>query len=423
MADVGYERHQMKELMSQLEKQKGILKRKFEKNHTIVEQDAKNTCFYKLQQGKIRFEKRIVQKGVIKNVTLLGSLDETAEWTFFCELSAFGIQEKTSAAIVADSDDVVVTVVPVSSFDEFAENHAQFHVLFYKNITKRLAQMLRGLHSRTLNLSTVQETKSAQEIHNENVFFSWSGTVKSGFASKSEGHLLLSRSYVSFVKKKLADRSGIVAEATEMTNIVIPLKEITELSFMSDKITIRDAKTKLVVSLRSSSVGGDVVRDVISMARNSIEKAVSSPRRIEASGEGIAPLHLIELKEKFETVSYKPGELIQKANTKVKRIGYVLEGSVGVKILDSSGKEILLKDVQKNETVGDIGVFTDSPSSAELFAGAAGVTLLELPASFLFADSNYEFRVRIFFSLIQLMWHRIIRIEREQIQSWASKFS
>ena len=75
-------------------------------------------------------------------------MDDTAEWTFFCELSAFGIQEKTSAAIVAEKEDTQVWVVPVESFLSFAEEHPQFHVLFYKNITKRLAQMLRGLHSR-----------------------------------------------------------------------------------------------------------------------------------------------------------------------------------------------------------------------------------------------------------------------------------
>ena len=75
-------------------------------------------------------------------------MSDSAEWTFFCELSAFGIQEKTSAAIVAESDDIQVWVVPVDSFLTFAEGNPQFHVLFYKNITKRLAQMLRGLHSR-----------------------------------------------------------------------------------------------------------------------------------------------------------------------------------------------------------------------------------------------------------------------------------
>ena len=85
--------------------------------------------------------------------TALGTMDSTADWTFFCELSAFGIQEKTSAAIVAESEIATVWVVPVQSFLSFAETNPQFHVLFYKNITKRLAQMLRGLHSRFLLIS------------------------------------------------------------------------------------------------------------------------------------------------------------------------------------------------------------------------------------------------------------------------------
>ena len=65
MADVGFENAQMKELMSALQKEKGVLKRKFQKDRTIVEQGSTNSCFYKLESGSIRFEKRVVGEGGI----------------------------------------------------------------------------------------------------------------------------------------------------------------------------------------------------------------------------------------------------------------------------------------------------------------------------------------------------------------------
>ena len=65
MADVGFENAQMKELMSALQKEKGVLMRKFQKDRTIVEQGSTNSCFYKLESGSIRFEKRVVGSGGI----------------------------------------------------------------------------------------------------------------------------------------------------------------------------------------------------------------------------------------------------------------------------------------------------------------------------------------------------------------------
>ena len=63
MADVGFENAQMKELMSSLQKEKGVLKRKFQSGATIVEQGSQNSCFYKLESGSVRFEKRVVGSG------------------------------------------------------------------------------------------------------------------------------------------------------------------------------------------------------------------------------------------------------------------------------------------------------------------------------------------------------------------------
>ena len=60
MADVGFENAQMKELMASLHKEKGVLQRKFNRDQTIVEQGSTNSCFFKLENGSIRFEKRVV---------------------------------------------------------------------------------------------------------------------------------------------------------------------------------------------------------------------------------------------------------------------------------------------------------------------------------------------------------------------------
>eukprot|EP00009_Paramoeba_aestuarina_P002782 CAMPEP_0201522014 /NCGR_PEP_ID=MMETSP0161_2-20130828/16407_1 /ASSEMBLY_ACC=CAM_ASM_000251 /TAXON_ID=180227 /ORGANISM="Neoparamoeba aestuarina, Strain SoJaBio B1-5/56/2" /LENGTH=418 /DNA_ID=CAMNT_0047920763 /DNA_START=8 /DNA_END=1264 /DNA_ORIENTATION=- len=415
MADVGFENAQMKELMAALQKEKGVLKRTFNRNHTIVEQDSQNSCFFKLESGSIRFEKRAIKNGIVEKTTALGTMDSNADWTFFCELSAFGIQNKTSAAIVAESESTVVWVVPVDSFLTFAEGNPQFHVLFYKNITKRLAQMLRGLHSRTLNISSLQKSTCGQMINNEAAIFSWPGTVKSGFG-KAEGQLILSKSYVAFVKKKVGDKEGVVHDAGE-EKYVVSLKSLQELSFMGQKVTVKDEKTKITCTVKDE-ISGDAVRDVISMAKNSCEKGTKVPEKGSDKRKGIAEKDLVSLKEKFDVVKYNAGQIVQKTGTKVDRIGYVLEGTVAVKVTKPDGKELILNDVQPGETIGDIGAFTNNPSSADLMGGKNGCSLLEIPLSFLFANSNFQFRVRIFFSLICLMWDRIISQEERQVKNW-----
>ena len=96
-------------------------------------------------------------------------MDVSAKWRYFCELSAFGIQEKTSAAVVAESD-VKVLVIPVDVFNEVIERNSSWKTQFFQSITKRLAELLRSLHTRTISLSSLNITASGQQIHNE-VFF------------------------------------------------------------------------------------------------------------------------------------------------------------------------------------------------------------------------------------------------------------
>mmetsp|Transcript_15606 Transcript_15606/g.24409 ORF Transcript_15606/g.24409 Transcript_15606/m.24409 type:complete len:457 (-) Transcript_15606:108-1478(-) len=409
----------------ELESQKGVLVRTFKKNQTIVEQETKNTCFYHLKSGSIRFEKRVVdEKNVIKHATILGQMEDTAPWTFFCELSAFGIQEKTSAAIVAETA-ADIAVIPVEAFFEFSKSKPLFQLLFYKLITKRLAQMLRGLHSRTLNLSSLSLTTSGQQIHNEAVIFAWPCSVKAK-VGKSEGQLILSKNYISFVKKKVADRKGVVADASDVpSQTIIALKEIVEISFNGAKIMVRDSTNKINVSLKKGE-NPDVVKDVIAMAKNSSsgqnKAAQSGSNATETESQTLNKEDQALLESKFKSVKIKPGEIVQKNGEPVNRIAYVLEGSLSVQVKNSDGKDVKLSDIVVGETAGDIGVFLQTDSSAELSAGESGAKILEIPKDFLFgADDQTEFRVRLYFSLLKLMWNRIIRQETNQVKTFVKR--
>ena len=336
-------------------------------------------------------------------------MDDSAEWPLFCELSAFGIQETTSAAVVAEID-CVVSVIPVEIFNDYISQDQHSHALFYENITKRLAALLRGLHTRTLDLSSLNLTKSGDQINHEAVIFSWPASVKGALASDS-GQLLLSRNYVAFVKQKDADRKGIVADATETAKTTLELKMLTEVIFQGSKLIIKDHRNgKIQVSLKKH-VKADVVQQMINTAKAYAEKGrclspskeskamrltqcshctqfycsmcqcleakknpcpkaenhefqntrQSSPVPCRRCGnEGTHILLGSDLKmlmNRFKIISYKPGEIVQAVDSRVERIGYVMEGTVGVSVVSKGGQEIKLSDVVAGETIGDIGVF------------------------------------------------------------------
>ena len=334
---------------------------------------------------------------------------------------------------MAESATVEIAVIPVEAFLAYTKDKQDFQLLFLRLITKRLAQMLRGLHSRTLNLSKLSMTTSGQQIHNEAVMFSWPCTVKSGFG-KSGGELILSKNYISFVKKKVADRKGVVSDASDVpSQTIIALKEIVELTFNGAKVMVRDSSNKINVSLKKSE-NPEVVKDVLSMAKkssNEIKKEQgtqgnSLTASIDAANADQTNVLSQEdeklLLSKFQANKIAPGVVVQKNGEGVERIAYIVNGTLSVKIINE-GKEVTLNDIVAGETAGDIGVFLDTKSSAELAAGAGGATILEIPKGFLFAsgDGSEEFRVRLFFSLMKIMWGRIIRQETNQVTSWVEK--
>ena len=426
-----------------------------------------------MSKGQVRFEKRIIEHGRIKNNTPLGSLKASDDWPLFCELSAFGIQETTSAAAVAEQD-CFVRVIPVEILFEFLQGNSQYYLQFFSSVTRRLATMLRNLHTRQLNLSSLSQTKPGHRIHNEAVIFSWPCNVKSGLFA-SDGLLLISRSYLSFVKQK-EDKKGMVSDAAQCASHIIKLEDITELNASGSKVLIRDSKDKLTITLKKDV---SMVVDVINTAKKALKKNAarpSSPIRKGREGtvsmcvkcresycvycqclpatrnscsktggphkfnEGPEPakptpcgrcgsegLHIFPaqdlrmLLEKFTLTHFKPGEQIQAVGTKVDRIGYVLEGSATCTVVKEDGQELKLNDVVSGETIGDIGAFMDTPSSATLSAGDSGCSLLEIPIHFIFENSESEFRMRVYFALVQLMWSRITTQEQEQVKMWMKK--
>ena len=45
-----------------------------------------------------------------------------------------------------------------------------------------------------------------------------------------------------------------------------------------------------------------------------------------------------------------------------------------------------------------------------------------VPSEFLFdCETNSNFRVRVYFALLKLMWERIIRQEKEQVNEWMKR--
>jgi len=463
-------------LIEALTKHGEVMVRSFEKNRTLVEQGSQNDCFYRLLSGKVRFEKRILEENIVVSVALLGTMDVSAKWRYFCELSAFGIQEKTSAAVVAESD-VKVLVIPVDVFNEVIERNSSWKTQFFQSITKRLAELLRSLHTRTISLSSLNITASGQQIHNEVVRFSWACTTKAG-VSKINGQLLLSRNYVAFLRQKDNDRKGVVADAANCGKTVIRLTELSEITLLPKrtKLTLRNGSAKISVTFKKEQ-DTQVVRDVLSTAKiaSQRQRCVSPSKQVKeqrlvictqcqdhfcsycqllnqmknpcASGQrhvfsiertvycsdntcgrcGNAGTHILipsdlqSLLDKFQTQFYSENTIIQKVGTNVERIGYILDGSVSVKVINEAGEELKLNDVVSGETIGDIGVFMGTNSSAELSAGVGGCNLLNIPKCYLVDESESDFRARVCFSLIQLMWDRITRQETVQLEIWTKK--
>ena len=239
--------------------------------------------------GTIRFEKRVYDNyGAIKVATVLGQMSYTDSWNCFCELSALGIQEFTSAAVVAESDEVIIKVIPASVFYEFIANNKGFEVGFYKMLSKKLAGILSVLHKREYNLVSndiMQSTLPAIRIQNETVVYYWPATMKNAIG-KSEGGLCLSASYVSFVKRK-HERKGAQLDTADVKAIEMELSSIVETTFTKGKLVIKAAGRKDTIAITlEKGVKDSQVLEILSLARKAAQANSGGGGKLKKSEEG-----------------------------------------------------------------------------------------------------------------------------------------
>ena len=260
----------------------------------------------------------------------------------------------------------------------------------------------------------------------------------------------------------------------------IVVKNIQEVSFAKERVlTIRDKQRTLTVTLKNT-VSPDSVKDIISTARSSIHYVMEKPipklaecdschklfcsycRSLNADAnkcgaggghtylpstpevspdkkfacyrcgnEGthiLSPADLTSMIEKFGTIMVPEGEYVQKKDSEVTHIGYIIQGKCRVTAL-INGDEVEVSSVVEGETYGDIGAFLKANATANVIAGPGGCIIIKFPVDFLFAvkkkpDSffcfNRPFRGRVYFALMQLMWSRILKQEEAQMRKWQS---
>ena len=194
----------------------------------------------------------------MRKATVLGIMTSSDRWPCFCELTSFGVQHATSAAIVA-AEKSRVEMIPYASFLSFAAKYREAEVAIYHMICVNLARLLRGLHLRELSVTTLTKSYSAHLINQEAAICSWPAAIKgkgtAGIFAKQKGYFVLSRNYITFVRQKVADQRGIVSDlADSESHVIIAVRDIQVLTKDKEKIVIEDThKQRLVVHLLNSN--------------------------------------------------------------------------------------------------------------------------------------------------------------------------
>ncbi len=366
--------------------------------------------------------------GIVKKATVLGSMSAMDRWPCFCELTSFGVQKATSAAIVAEEKSRV-EMVPYSSFLAFASKNREAEVSIYHMICVNLARLLRGLHLRELSVTTLTKSYSAHQINQEAAICSWPAAIKgkgtAGVFSKVKGFFILSRNYVTFVRQKAAEKRGVVSDLAESEeNVIISVKDIQGITNDKERIIIEDTqKQKLIVHLLNSNSVRTVL-GILSTARDSLhgEGEIHAPIASGMVGGSVfTKVDLEILSNTFGCRTYLANDVIQSFDSPVQHVSYVIQGHCRVFVPLMGGSVVELLPVGEGETFGEIGVLLQSPSSAHVVAGDSGCTVLQIPGSFLFdeeADLDLEFLGGVFLSLMSLMWRRILNVEANQIEIW-----
>mmetsp|Transcript_29048 Transcript_29048/g.81269 ORF Transcript_29048/g.81269 Transcript_29048/m.81269 type:complete len:518 (+) Transcript_29048:68-1621(+) len=484
MAANGNEKMILEGFFTELSKSPNVKNRIVAHDRTIVEQNAENEFIFRLKRGTVRFEKRIFDDfGNVKNATVLGKMNSGDSWTCFCELSALGVQLRTSAAVVVESAEADVEVIPFEAYMKVVSKMPVSEIVFVKRLCIKLANMLKGLHMRDLKLGSLGAPTSLPglRIRNEVVVYTWSAQMKSGL-SKTSGYLCLSKNNVAFVKGKLGDKRGKSVDAADGKSHIFPLKRLSEVMLTKGKLSLSTPEQSQSVTI-DDPAGPEAVREFLNLARKSIqsvsvasltggreygglslcrlcnevycancrsisilknrcaagsaheyeERRVSPRTRFcgRCGNEGthiISPKDLAMLRNACKVESVAPGEVFLHCNKKLTHMFYVLEGSCVAK-LTVEGKEITLPPVDAGECVGEISFLLNSVPTADVEAGMAGCMVICIPTDFFekaMSSKNKEdslFAARVIRSVLAIMWRRIMKQEREQMDSWKKAIS
>lgn len=325
-----------------------------------------------------------------------------------------------------------VQVISVDSFNRYAAKNRKGEALFYQKLCENLAQILQRLQSRDLSLECMSTSISGQQIYNEVVMCTWPAAVPSTFGKQS-GSLLLSRNYISFLKKKNTEKTGVVSDASDVPNqVILEIMKLTEMSFFKDKVTLRDHHQKLVVHVKHPK---DIqqARDILSTAKASRTESLTLPTSNNPNNtntptpdvDTLLSVDITYLLKEFKTKTLRPGDIIRRAGTIAVNVDYVVSGTCKV-YHSEDGRLVDLPQLTAGDLLDEIGAFLGVPIANDVTAGENGCEILSIPRKVLSEMSlndQSKFLGRVFFTIIQLMWNRVRKQEQNQMAKWRKQTS
>ena len=460
--------------ISELQTKKGVLEREFRRNEVIVPQGAKNSCLYRLLSGSVRFDKEIKAGGGEKfGITTVGVMDYQSEWNFFCLMSGLEMEDRTTASVVVESKRVRVLIVPSSVLFEVGQRETELLAAFLRGVAIHLAQILRGVHLRSLGLTNCGVSFPPLQVKEEAAMMAWPASVKKGFgfAPCASGSLVVSTSYLGFLVFKGDEEGGERGSVEGRQFLIFSLKNITKISFVNEKVFVEEGEEKLVVVVdptvnmgfvqdtlitmwslsktkktkaaiqRTAEKPGAGVREckgcsegfcsycaAISMIKNpclggsshSLKEEPTEGRLCGRCGNGgthiLSSGELRSFLERFPVERYVDGGMIVEVGSECCFVGYVLEGEINVEVI-TNGTVKRAGNIEAGEIFGEIGCLLGSESSATLRGGSGGTLVMKIPKEFVLEQQDSPFSSRFFLSLVQLIWKRIKGQERTQLES------
>ena len=246
----------MDTFFAKLKEEQGALVHDFRRNETIVSQGAKSSCVYRLLSGSIRFDKEI-KVGEKSGTTTIGAMNDQSEWNFFGLMSGLGMEEHTTASVVVNSKRATVLIVPSSVVFSVGEIEKALLAGFLRGVAVHLAQILKGVHLRSLGLTDCGVSFPPLQVKDEAAVLAWSASVKKSSGS-TNGSLVVSANYVGFYMFKNEEEQV----ATQQFN-VFALKSITKISFVDEKVFFEEGEEVKLVVVIEPQVSLGFVRDTL----------------------------------------------------------------------------------------------------------------------------------------------------------------